>query len=112
MMNRNGQKPESLRSEPEPVGPQFVSAVGDDSITRFDKPKKSRNKNRGKNKAGKPAAETSGQSSAEGQAAPVAKPRPEGGNNRRQGGPRRNGNNRPQRPRGDRNPEQKPKTDA
>jgi len=46
MMNRNGQKPESLRSEPEPVGPQFVSAVGDDSITRFDKPKKSKNKNR------------------------------------------------------------------
>ena len=112
MMNRNGQKPESLRSEQEPVGPQFVSAVGDDSITRFDKPKKSRNKNRGKNKAGKPAAETSGQSSVEGQAAPVAKPRPEGGNNRRQGGPRRNGNNRPQRPRGDGNPEQKPKTDA
>jgi len=112
MMNRNGQKPESLKSEPEPVGPQFVSAVGDDSITRFDKPKKSRNKNRGKNKAGKPAAEASGQSSAEGQAAPVAKPRPEGGNNRRQGGPRRNGNNRPQRPRGDGNPEQKPKTDA
>lgn len=42
MMNRNGQKPESLKSEPEPVGPQFVSAVGDDSITRFDKPKKTR----------------------------------------------------------------------
>ena len=39
MMNRNGQKPESLKSEPEPVGPQFVSAVGDASITRFDKPK-------------------------------------------------------------------------
>lgn len=57
MMNSNGQKPESLKSEPEPEGPQFVSAVGDDSITRFDKPKKS--KNRGsKKKAAKPAVET------------------------------------------------------
>ena len=59
MMNRNGQKPESLKSEPEPVGPQFVSAVGDDSITRFDKPKKNKNKNRNKNKV-KPVAEEAG----------------------------------------------------
>lgn len=44
MMNRNGQKPESLKSDPEPVGPQFVSAVGDDSISRFDKPKKRNNR--------------------------------------------------------------------
>ena len=49
MMNRNGERPESLKFEPEPTGPQFISAVGDDSITRFDKPKKSKNKNRGRN---------------------------------------------------------------
>ena len=53
MMNRNGQKPESLKTEPEPVGPQFISAVGDDSITRFDKPKKSKNRNRKGRKGGK-----------------------------------------------------------
>ena len=43
-MNRNGLKPESLKSEPDPVAPEFITAVGDDSITRFDKPagKKSR----------------------------------------------------------------------
>lgn len=41
-MNRNGQKPESLRSEPEPNSPEFVSAVGDDSISRFDSPKRRR----------------------------------------------------------------------
>ncbi len=35
-MNRSGLKPESLKSEPVPDGPQFVSAVGDDSISRFD----------------------------------------------------------------------------
>ncbi len=46
MMNRNGERPESLKFEPEPLGPQFISAVGDDSITRFDKPKKSKGKGR------------------------------------------------------------------
>ena len=38
-MNRNGLKPESLRSEPEITTPEFITAVGDDSITRFDKPR-------------------------------------------------------------------------
>ena len=41
-MNRNGLKPESLKSEPEAIAPEFISAVGDDSISRFDKPKKQR----------------------------------------------------------------------
>lgn len=39
MMNRNGKKPESLRSEPEHSSPEFVTSVGDDSISRFDSPK-------------------------------------------------------------------------
>ena len=39
-MNRNGVKPESLKSDPEPSVPEFVSAVGDDSISRFDAPRK------------------------------------------------------------------------
>ena len=45
-MNRNGIRPESLKTEPEPHIPEFITAVGDDSITRFDTPK--RKKNRGK----------------------------------------------------------------
>ncbi len=50
-MNRNGIKPESLRTEPEPAIPEFVTAVGDDSITRFDTPKKKRNRSsKGKNR--------------------------------------------------------------
>ena len=116
MMNRNGQKPESLKSEPEPVGPQFVSAVGDDSITRFDKPKKNKNKNRNKNKV-KPVADQAARTAAPADNAEApSKPRSEGGNFRgRNNGPRRNGGSgRPQqqRPRGDRKPEQKPvKTD-
>lgn len=45
-MNRNGEKPESLKSEPEVSSPEFVSAVGDDSITRFDETRKKKNKSR------------------------------------------------------------------
>ena len=43
-MNRNGVKPESLQTEPEPTAPEFVTAVGDDSITRFDESRKRRKK--------------------------------------------------------------------
>ena len=54
MMNRNGQKPESLRKEPEISAPEFVSAVGDDSITRFDEKRKTRRKGgRNRQKSGK-----------------------------------------------------------
>lgn len=41
-MNRNGVKPESLKSEPAPASPEFISAVGDDSITRFDEARRKR----------------------------------------------------------------------
>lgn len=41
-MNRNGIRPESLRSEPEQEAPEFITAVGDDSISRFDTPKRKR----------------------------------------------------------------------
>ena len=51
-MNRNGQKPESLRTEPEPAKPEFVTSVGDDSISRFDAPKRKRKRNRGKGQGG------------------------------------------------------------
>ena len=43
-MNRNGVKPESLQTEPEPSVPEFLTAVGDDSITRFDEARKRRKK--------------------------------------------------------------------
>ena len=51
-MNRNGLRPESLRSDLEISQPEFVTAVGEGSISRFDKParKKHRNKKR-KNKS-------------------------------------------------------------
>ena len=46
-MNRRGEKPETLQQE-EQRSPEFVSAVGDDSITRFD-PERKRKKRRRKN---------------------------------------------------------------
>ncbi len=48
-MNRNGIRPESLRSEPEPETPEFITAVGDDSISRFDTPKRKRSRGGKKN---------------------------------------------------------------
>ena len=43
-MNRNGIRPASLKSDSEPRTPEFVTAVGDDSITRFDEARKRKRK--------------------------------------------------------------------
>jgi cell fate regulator YaaT (PSP1 superfamily) len=43
-MNRHGKKPESLKRDEEPIAPEFVTSVGDDSISRFDDTRK-RHKN-------------------------------------------------------------------
>lgn len=51
-MNRNGEKPDSLKTEPDVAAPEFVSAVGDDSITRFDEARKKKRKSR-QGKSGK-----------------------------------------------------------
>ena len=51
-MNRNGIKPESLQTEPEPVAPEFITSVGDDSITRFDHPDRKKGRGRGHGKGG------------------------------------------------------------
>ena len=48
-MNRNGIRPESLRSEPEQEAPEFITAVGDDRISRFDTPKRKRSRGGKKN---------------------------------------------------------------
>ena len=58
-MNRHGEKPETLREDDVPTAPEFVTAVGDDAINRFDPERKKKRRKGGKNR----------------------------GNNRRQGGP-------------------------
>ena len=47
MMNRNGVRPESLKGEPEITMPEFVTAVGDDSISRFDEKRRKGRRNKG-----------------------------------------------------------------
>ena len=53
MMNRNGRRPATLVPDPIESVPEFVTAVGDESITRFDeaRSRKRRNKNRGRNRS-------------------------------------------------------------
>ena len=49
-MNRRGEKPATLRQE-DVSAPEFITAVGDDAINRFDpEKKKRRRKNRNRNK--------------------------------------------------------------
>ena len=65
--NRDGVKPESLRSEPEPVMPEFVTAVGDDSISRFDAPRRRKGgKGRGGNRGGRQSRPDGGQKQSDG----------------------------------------------
>lgn len=104
-MNRNGGRPESLKNDSEPVAPEFVTAVGDDAINRFDearkrkKKKKSRGGNGGQKKA---QAETS----AENKPAEQKQPDNQGekrhnGNKGHKGGNRNGGNRRNDRPKKD-----------
>ena len=91
-MNRNGVKPESLRSEPEPVSPEFVTAVGDDSISRFDSPRRRKGgKGRGGNNRGGKQNASAAHPRQEG------KSRQDGGKPRQDAGerPRQNGRQRP-----------------
>ncbi|MCR5004136.1 MAG: hypothetical protein K5984_07175 [Bacteroidales bacterium] len=50
-MNRNGIKPASLKEDTLPDAPEFVTAVGDDSISRFDSPKKKSKHNNRNNRS-------------------------------------------------------------
>ncbi len=52
-MNRDGIKPESLKEGVEVSAPEFITSVGDDSISRFDAPKRKRNRGRGHGRKGR-----------------------------------------------------------
>ena len=47
-MNRNGLKPSSLLPEPRENSPEFVTAVGEGSISRFDSPKRKKRRSKGR----------------------------------------------------------------
>lgn len=83
-MNRRGEKPESLKMDDVPAAPEFVTAVGDDAINRFDETRKRKKKK--KKPAQKPSPKAEGQ-------APAQASEPKGGERREgRGGDRRGGN--------------------
>ena len=51
-MNRNGIRPESLKVDAAPAAPEFVTAVGDDAINRFDEARKRKKKKKSGNRGG------------------------------------------------------------
>ena len=64
-MNRNGEKPESLKNDSEPAAPEFVTAVGDDAINRFDEARKRKKKKKSRGASAGPKKEARNQSGAE-----------------------------------------------
>ena len=56
-MNRRGEKPASLKSDEAPAAPEFVTAVGDDAINRFDEARKRKKKKKKPSQNAAPAAE-------------------------------------------------------
>ena len=54
-MNRRGEKPASLKSDEVPAAPEFVTAVGDDAINRFDEARKRKKKKKKPAKSESPA---------------------------------------------------------
>ena len=88
-MNRRGEKPASLKSDDVPAAPEFVTAVGDDAINRFDeaRKRKKRKKKPSQKKEGGQEAQ-GGQPKPEGQQ-PLQGGKPHGGRNRgKKNGPR------------------------
>ena len=111
-MNREGFKPESLKGDSEPVAPEFVTAVGDDAINRFDEARRRKKKKKSRNaqKKAAPVAEVnaSGPADSEGNAAEPGKEKQnqkneqkkehKGGNKGPKGGNRNGGGRRNDRP--------------
>jgi cell fate regulator YaaT (PSP1 superfamily) len=105
-MNREGIRPESLKSDADVVAPEFVTAVGDDAINRFDEARKRKKKKKSGNKSQKKFAQAA-DSPAAGQEHKTEAPKAEQNGERRKehkGGPRNNrggnkgGNRRNDRP--------------
>ena len=105
-MNREGIKPESLKGDSEPVAPEFVTAVGDDAINRFDEARRRKKKKKSRNaqKKAAPVAEVNASEPAdnEGKAAEPGKEKQKkehkGGNKGPKGGNRNGGGRRNDRP--------------
>ena len=93
-MNRNGEKPASLKEDSEPIAPEFVTAVGDDAINRFDEARKRKKKKKSRS-GGQKKAEAAPAAEAQVERKPVESHESgekRGNRNGRNGKNRRNGN--------------------
>ena len=92
-MNRNGERPASLKDDSAPAAPEFVTAVGDDAINRFDEARKRKKKKKSGSKkpAGAPKSENVQTNGAQKSEAPKQDGRPQG---EKQQNKRRNNNHR------------------
>ena len=93
-MNRNGEKPASLKEDSEPIAPEFVTAVGDDAINRFDEARKRKKKKKSRS-GGQKKAEAAPAAEAQVERKPVESRESgekRGNRNGRNGKNRRNGN--------------------
>ena len=105
-MNRNGVRPASLKDDSTPM-PEFVTAVGDDAINRFDEARKRKKKKRSGSKKKADAAQNVEQAQQESRPDDShQKPRQNKGEGRREGngGRRDGGRNRSRGPRKDNKP--------
>ena len=114
-MNRRGEKPESLKVDDVPAAPEFVTAVGDDAINRFDEARKRKKKKKKPAQKQGPKAEGRPEGGQQVEAA-SQQPKPDGqkgearrnegqrdGGAQREGGERRGGNKGGRNNRGRRN---------
>ena len=99
-MNRNGEKPASLKEDMAPVAPEFVTAVGDDAINRFDEARKRKKKKKSRS-GGQKKAETAQSAEAQSDRRPDKKSEEDrsgerrGGHNGGRNGKHRRGGERP-----------------
>ena len=94
-MNRNGERPASLKDDSAPIAPEFVTAVGDDAINRFDESRRRRKKKKSRSGGQKKVEAASGPE------AVAAEKKPEdnrGGEKRGNKGGRNGKNHRGNRP--------------
>ena len=98
-MNRRGEKPESLKVDDVPAAPEFVTAVGDDAINRFDEARKRKKKK--KKPAQKQGPKAEGRPEGGQQTAPAGEPKT--GDEQKNGGDKRGGNKGGRNNRGRRN---------
>ena len=92
-MNRRGEKPESLKNDDVPAAPEFVTAVGDDAINRFDEARKRKKKK--KKPAQKQGPKAEGQAPVQQNEPKSTEPAaPKGDGQKREGRGERRGGNR------------------